>query len=293
MKKIYKNRVSYLFLLPYFSVFVVFTIVPVIMSIGFSFTYYNILQPPKWVGWRNYTNLFLADDVFLIAIKNTFIFAVICGPLSFIASVLFGWLINELRPKVRAIFVLAFYAPAVSGQAYTIWAVLFSGDTYGYLNGILMNIGAIYEPIQWLKDPKYILYALITVTVWMSLGAGFLAIVAGLQGVDRSLYEAGCVDGIRNRWQELWFITLPYMKPQMMFLAVMCINQSFAVYDVSVALAGFPSTDYAGSTVVTHLVDYGFVRFEMGYASAVATILFVVMIFSNRFVQSLLKKVGR
>ena len=293
LRQVKKNRISYLFIAPYMLIFTVFTVLPVVMSIGLSFTYFNILEPPKFIGWTNYINLLLADDVFLIAVKNTFLFAAITGPIGYMASLLFAWFINELPPKIRAFMVLVFYAPTISGQVYMIWSVMFSGDTYGYVNGFLMNLGIIREPIQWLTDPTYIMPVLIIVQLWLSLGTGFLAFVAGLQGIDTTMYEAGYVDGIKNRWQELWFITLPSMKPQLLFGAVMSITASFAVYEVNTALAGFPSTDYAGHTVVTHLMDYGNIRFEMGYASAIATILFLSMVGTNKIVQNLLKKVGR
>ena len=220
------------------------------------------------------------------------LFAVITGPVSYFACFVFAWIINELKPKLRALMTLIFYAPSIAGNVYFIWSIVFSGDRQGYMNGILLNIGLISQPIQWFKDAKYILPILIVVQLWLSLGTGFLAFIAGLQTVDKSLYEAGAVDGIKNRWQELWYITLPSMKPQLMFGAVMQITQSFAVSDVSIQLAGSPSVNYAGSTIVTHLIDYGTLRFEMGYASAIATILFLVMIVTNKLVQRLLRKVG-
>jgi multiple sugar transport system permease protein len=173
-----------------------------------------------------------------------------------------------------------------------IWAILFSGDAYGYINGALMRLGIINAPVLWLTDTKYMMPVMIVVILWMSLGAGFLAFVAGLSTVDETLYEAGLVDGISNRWQELWFITLPNMKGMLLFGAVMAITQSFGVADVTTALAGFPSTDYAVHTVVNHLVDYGSLRFEMGYASAIATLLFLTMLLCNKLIQSLLRRVG-
>jgi multiple sugar transport system permease protein len=294
LAEIKKNKVSYLFLAPYAIIFLFFTVLPVLISIGFSFTYYNILEPPQWIGWRNYINLFLADEVFLISIKNTFLLAAITGSLGYFASFFFAWLINELPRRIRPLFVLVFYAPALAGYAVAqIWGILFSGDAYGWMNGFLMKIGFIREPIYWLTDPNYMLPVLLVVVLWMSLSHGFLAFVAGLQTVDRSLYEAGYTDGIRNRWQELWYITLPSMRPQLMFGAVMSITSSFAIHDALVPLVGFPSTDYAAHTVVSHLVDYGTFRFEMGYASAIATVLFLVMVGTNKIVQRLLRKVGQ
>lgn len=292
LKAIHKNRVSYLFLAPFFIIFITFTLAPVLMSMVLSFTSFNVLEAPRFVGMLNYINLLLDDDVFLIAIKNTFLFAAITGPIGYFAALTFALMINELPPKFRAVMTVVYYAPTISGQAYIVWNTLFSGDAYGYANGFLMKIGVIYEPIQWLTDPEYMQAVLIIVVLWMSLGTGFLSFIAGLQGIDPSLYEAGRVDGIRNRFQEIWFITLPSIKPQLMFGAVMSITSSFGIHDILVPLVGFPSTDYAAHTVVSHLVDYGNIRFEMGYASAIATILFIVMVGSNLIIQKLLSKVG-
>ncbi len=288
----YKHRVCYLFLAPFAIVFILFYVAPVVISIFLSFTYFNVLEPPRFIGLRNYINLLLGDDVFLIAVKNTFIMAAITGPIGYVAAFLFAWFINELPRYVRAFVTLVFYAPSIAGSAYMIWGLIFSGDAYGYINGLLINLGILDQPILWLTDPKYMMPVMLIVIAWMSLGAGFLAFIAGLSTIDVSLYEAGLVDGIRNRWQELWYITLPNMKGMLMFGAVMAITQSFGVADVTMVLAGFPSTDYAVHTVVNHLVDYGSVRFEMGYASAIATILFLTMILCNFVVQRMLRRVG-
>ncbi|WP_433754113.1 carbohydrate ABC transporter permease [Paenibacillus amylolyticus] len=286
------SKHSYVLLAPYMLLFVMFTVIPVVISIILSFTYFNMLEFPRFIGWQNYTRLFLEDDVFLIAIKNTLLFAIITGPISYIACFVFAWIINELTPKWRAFMTLIFYAPSISGNVYFIWLMIFSGDRYGIANGLLIKWGFLLEPIQWLKTEAYIMPILILVQLWLSLGTGFLAFIAGLQTVDRTLYEAGAVDGIKNRWQELWYITLPSMRPQLMFGAVIQLTTSFAVADVSIALAGFPSVNYAAETVVTHLIDFGTTRFEMGYASAIATVLFMIMVGTNLLVQKLLRRVG-
>ena len=290
--QIKKSRWSYGMIAPYFILFFFFTILPVAMSIILSFTYFNMLEMPTFVGWRNYIKLFLEDDVFIIALKNTLLFAVITGPISYFLCLLFAWIINEFKGWLRAFLTLIFYAPSICGNAYLIWNLILTGDRYGYLNGILLKLRVIMEPIPWLKTEKFVLPCLIVVQLWLSLGTGFLSFIAGLQTVDKSLYEAAALDGVKNRWQELWYVTLPAMKPQLMFGAVMQITQSFAVADISVQLAGNPSVNYAGATVVTHLLDYGSTRFEMGYASAIATVLFLLMIGTNKLVQKILRRVG-
>lgn len=291
-KEVKRSKHYYLLMSPYMLIFFTFTVVPVVFSLFLSFTYFNMLEFPRFVGLQNYSRLLLDDDVFMIALKNTLMFALITGPISYIACFLFAWIINELSPNVRAFMTLVFYAPSIAGNVYFIWLIIFSGDRYGYLNGFLMKYGFKLDPILWLTTEKYILPIIILVQLWLSLGTSFLAFIAGLQTIDKSLVEAGAMDGIKNRWQELWYITLPSMRPQLMFGAVMQITASFAVADVSIALAGLPSVNYAGHTIVTHLIDYGTIRFEMGYASAIATVLFFMMIGANMLTQKLLRRVG-
>lgn len=292
LREIRKNWQNYALMAPFLILFALFTLIPIIYSVVISFTNFNIFTMPTFVGWDNYLRMFFDDDVFIIAIRNTLIFALITGPVSYVLCFVFAWLINELRPKVRAVVTLIFYAPVLSGTAFTVWSFIFSSDQYGLLNGYLMELGILREPMGWLTDPVYILFVVIFVQLWMSLGTGFLSFIAGLQGVDRTLYEAGLVDGVHNRFQELWYITLPVMKPQLLFGAVMQIVSSFSVADVSVRLAGFPSTQYAAETLVTHIMDYGTVRFEMGYACALACFLFALMYLANKLVTFALGRVG-
>ena len=293
-KDMKNSKTSYLFILPYCLLFAMFYLVPVLVSIGLSFTYFNVLETPRFIGWKNYVDLFFADEIFLKAVKNTFLFAIITGPIGYFMALIIAWMINDIKNRyVRAFLTLIFYAPTISGQAYIVWKLIFSSDVYGMANGWLLKLGITYNTILWFEDEKYIVPILIIVVLWMSMGTGFLSFIAGLQNVDRSLYEAGYMDGVTNRFQELWYITLPSMKEQLMFGAVMTITSSFAIHDQLAALAGFPSVNYAAHTVVSHLIDYGTIRYEMGYASAIATLLFMVMIICNKLVQSLLRKVGK
>lgn len=293
LAKIWKYRVSYLFLLPFAAIFLFFTVTPVAISIFYSFTYNNLLEPAKFIGFANYIKLLTNDDVFIIALKNTLIFALITGPVGYTLSFLVAWFINELPNKLRATFVLIFYSPSIAGSIYIIFSILFSGDFYGYVNASLMNLGFIEQPIEWLVDPRYMSFVVIICVLWTSMGAGFLSFVAGLKSVDKQYYEASAIDGIKNRWQELWYVTLPLMKPQLMFGAIISITAAFSIHEVTVALMGFPSTEYAAHTVVNHLWDYGYLRFDMGYASAIATILFMVMIGCNKAINFLLRRVGK
>lgn len=287
-----KNYDCYLFLLPFGILFAAFVVMPVAISIFFGFTDFNLLEMPELVGLKNYQKLFVDDEIFTIAFRNTIIIALVVGPIGYLASLLIAWQINELNNVLRAVMVTIMYAPSISGGAYTIWQYIFSNDSYGYINSVLISLGAIKKPVQFLSDTEWMLPIVIIVMIWMSLGAGFLSFVAGLKTIDKSFYEAGYIEGIKSRWQELWFITLPTMKPQLMFGAVMSITATFSAGAVGTQLFGSPSTDYAAHTIINHLEDYGNTRFEMGYACAIATVLFALMIICNELIKRLLNRVG-
>ena len=288
-----QNRVSYLMMLPYMIFFALFTIAPVVVSIVLSFTDYDMVQAPVFVGLENYFQIFLNDEYFIVSLKNTLIFAIILGPASYVICFLVAWLINELKPLARAFVTALFYIPTIVGAAgWGVWRLIFSSDQYGLINGFLMKLGFINEPIGWLADEAYIMPVLIVVSLWMSMGISFLTFIAGFQNVDKTLYEAGMMDGIKNRFQELWYITIPSMANQMIFGAVMQIVNCFAVGEVSAVLAGLPSTGYAGETIVTHIMDYGNLRFEFGYACAMGVVLVLMMQYSKKLATSLIGKMG-
>ncbi len=278
-----ENMIGYGFLAPFMIMFLTFTVLPVFVAMGLSFTDYNMMQTPNFTGLTNYRLLLLEDDLFITSISNTFVFALIIGPVGYFLSFGMAWFIS-LAKRGRGPLALAFYAPSLtSGTAMSvIWLVIFSGQRTGYLNHWLLQIGLINEPILWTKDPDWILFVIVVISGWMSMGNGFLVFLAGLQNVDPELYEAGKVDGIRNPFQQLIYITLPLMKPQLLFGAVNTIVSSFAVFDIAVAVAGMPSPNYAAHTIVAHLYDYAFTRFQMGYASAIAMFLFILTFSMSR-----------
>lgn len=284
------NKACYAMLLPFMSLFIIFTVVPVVMSLPMGFTNFNMIETPTFVGLSNFYTLFLNDDVFLIAVRNTLIFAIFTGPFSYILSFIIAWLINEMNAFLKTFFTFVFYAPSMTTSVYVTWQLILSGDSYGYLNAVLIDLGILNEPAQWLTDTNYILTVVIIVQLWMSMGAGFLAIRAGFQNIDKSMYEAGAIEGIKNRWQELFYITIPSMGPQLLFAAVIQISASFTVGVVGQNLVGLPSTDYAAHTIMNHATDYGNIRYEMGYASAICFVLFAAMLLANKGINWLLGK---
>ncbi len=290
---LFSNNLMKAMLLPFLILFFVFTVLPVLASMVISFFDYDVMIGAKWTGLGNYIYMFFEDDIFKTALKNTLIFAVITGPLGFFLSFLLAWFINEFNSVTRSVLSFLFYSPALMGNAYYIWQVLFSGDSYGYINSFLISYGFTTEPIQFLKTPQYIVPIIIVVQLWMSMGVSFLSNIAGLQNVDTELYEAGAIDGIKTRWHELWYITLPYMKNILLFSAVMQIASSFSVGNICMTLAGFPSVNYSAETIITHLTDVGTMRYEMGVACAMSFFLFLLMAVVRLIIGKLLNAVGR
>ena len=268
---------------PFFTFFLMFTVIPIISSIVFSFTSFDMISAPKFIGVDNYMRMFIQDEVFAIVLKNTIALAVVVGPAGFFLAFLLAWLVNEFSTGVRTVLSFMFYAPTLVGNAYFIWKIAFSGDSYGYINSLLLSTGITTEPVVWLKDPQYLFGIVILVQLWQSMGVSFLSNISGLQNVNRDLYEAGAIDGIRNRWQELRYITLPSMSHMLLFSAVMQIQSSFSISAVAVELAGYPSVQHTVDTIVTHMSDMATVRFELGYASAIAVVLFLLMA-TTRFI---------
>ena len=278
-REMWKDNIPmFIMFAPFAVAFLVFTVIPIISSVLLSFTSYDMISAPKFIGLDNYKRMFLNDSNFTVTVRNTFVFAVVAGPLGFLLSFLLAWLVNEFSPMVRTVLSFMLYAPALVGNAYFIWQVAFSGDSYGYINSLLLSIGVITEPVIWLKTEAYLMPIIIIVYLWQNMGISFLANISGLQNVSRDMYEAGAIDGVRNRWQELRYITLPSMAPMLLFSAVMQIQSCYSVSAIAITLAGYPSKNNAVDTVVSLMADVATVRYELGYASAIAVVLFIMMV---------------
>lgn len=279
----------FVMLAPFFIFFFIFTILPIASSIVLSFTSYDMIAAPKFVGIDNYRRMMVEDATFGTTVKNTLVFAIIAGPLGFLFSFVLAWFVNEFEPKVRAVLSFMFYAPSLVGNAYFIWKVAFSGDSYGYINSLLLSLGITTEPIVWLKTEAYLMPIVIIVQLWQSMGVSFLSNISGLQNVSRDMYEAGAIDGIRNRWQELRYITLPAMGPMLLFSAVMQIQSSFSASTIMIELAGYPSKGNAVDTIVSFMSDMATVRYELGYACAMSVVLFIMMVAARLIIGKVLK----
>lgn len=288
-----KNKISrrennwhgWVFIAPYALIFSIFILVPVVLAVILSFTNFNAIEFPSWVGFLNYITLLTSDAEFMkFVLPNTVIYAVIVGIGGYVLSFILAWALCNLSKIPRTVCALILYSPSMTtGVAMTVlWKVIFSGDQAGLLNSWLMELGIITEPIIWLTDSRFLLPIVIIIGLWSSMGIGFLSMIAGILNTDETLYEASAIDGVSNRFQEMFYVTIPQMKPQMLFAAVMAIVGAFQNGAISALLVGNPSPGYASQLLVNHIEDYGFLRYEMGYAAAVSVVLLlIVQLFSK------------
>lgn len=279
--------------LPFLLLFFLMVVLPILVSLFLSFCSFDTLSAPKFIFLENFKRMFVTDDMFGKIATNTLVLAVITAPAGFLLSYVLAWFINEFNPAVRSFLSFLFYAPALVGNAYFIWQTAFSADAYGYVNSLLLSVGLLNEPVQWLKEPEYIMPIIIAVTLWSSMGVSFLADIAGLQSINPSLFEAGAIDGIRNRWQELWYITLPSMKEILLFGAVMQIASAFSIGGVITTMCGYPTVNNCADTIVMYLSDIAHTRMEMGYAAAISIFLFAMMAIFRTVVAKLLRSTGK
>jgi multiple sugar transport system permease protein len=281
LKKIVNKQSHWILLSPYIILFFIFIVVPVIAAIALSFTYFNTIQFPTFIGLKNYIKILTQDSVFMQKVlPNTIKYSLIVGPGGYILSFLLAWILAQLTKLPRTILAIIIYSPSMTAGIImsTVWGVIFSGDQLGYLNSMLINSGIINEPIQWLQSPDYLMTIMIIISLWSSMGVGFLAMLAGVLNVNEELYEAAYIDGIKNRFQEIIYVTIPSMRPQMLFGAVMALVGTFSAGNIGVALSGSnPTPDYAGQVIVNHIEDYGFIRYEMGYAAAISVVLLLII----------------
>ncbi len=273
-------------LLPYGIPFILFILVPVITAVALSFTTFDVINPPRLTGFLNYISLFTQDTVFLKnVLPNTFLYALVVGPGGYALSFLIAWMLTQIQKGPRTILSLAIYTPSMLGSVFigVVWRAIFSGDQRGIVNYLLLKLGVLDQPLQFLLTKDYFMLIMIIVSLWSAMGIGFLAMISGILNVNTELYEAAYVDGIRNRFQEIVYITIPSMKPQMLFGAVMAIVNAFNMGWIGVTLSGAnPTPEYSGQLITNHIDDFGFIRYEMGYAAALSVVLLLIVYMFNR-----------
>lgn len=285
---------AYLFIGPYAIIFLIFVVLLILISFLLSFTYYDGVNMPHFVGLSNYVALFTQDLEFMqSALPNTIKYALIVGPVGYMLTFFLAWVLAQLPRRFRNVAAIILYSPSLTGSILisVVWKAMFSGDSRGYINYLLLNWGIINEPLQFLQDKTTIFVIMVFVGLWSSMGIGFLAMLSGILNTNREIYEAAYVDGMKNRFQEIVYITIPSMKPQMMFGAVMAIVGTFNSAGLASALTGAsPTPQLAGWLISDHMQDYAFSRMEMGYASSLSVVLLMlVLVFyfvANHFFRS-------
>lgn len=279
--KFKENLSLMLMLMPYVLLFSIFIALPVAVAITLSLTSFNVIQTPDPIGLLNFINIFTQDEVFLkYVLPNTLMYAIIIGPGGYILAFILAWMLAQIQKAPRTIIALAIYSPSMVGGVFisVVWRTLFSGDESGYINALLMSWDMIDRPIQFLQSPEYLMNIVIVVALWSSMGVGFLAMLAGILNGNEELYEAAYIEGIRNKFQEVMYVTVPMMKPQMLFGAVMSIVGTFTNGYIGVALSGSnPTPQNAAQLITNHIDDFGFIRYEMGYAAALSVVLLIMI----------------
>lgn len=265
-----------LFISPALSLFCLFTVLPLLMALLLSFTNYDIISRLEWVGLRNYQSL-LTDTLFHRSLLNVSLYAVMFVPTMIALSLLVALALNRKVPGM-AIFRTIFYLPVVTSTvaASTVWITILNKD-YGLLNQLLLFVGI--DGPAWLANSNTALIAIVMVTLWQGLGANMIIYLAGLQGVPDYLYEAAKLDGA-NSWQRFRFITLPLVRTVTFFVTTLSLIGAFQLFDQAYVLTqGGPG--YATTTPVYYIYQSGFNRLQMGYASAQAFALFlIILVFS-------------
>lgn len=288
-----ESTVYYLIMAPFMILFFTFGLLPILASMFLSFFDYDMVSTPIFVGFDNYIRMFTRDQAFFNVVGTTLKFAILVGPGGYILAFTLAWMINEFPRPIRVFLTFIFYVPSLVGNALYIWQIMFSGDSYAYVNNLLISFGFITEPIQWFQNTEYNFTLIVIIQLWMSMGMSFLANIAGLQNVNTELYEAGAIDGIKTRWHELWYITMPSMKTILLFSAVMQIQTAFSMGTLQQTLVGYPSVNNSVDTLVLLINDVGTARYEMGYAAALSVFLFIVIIIFRYTISALLNLVGK
>lgn len=263
----------YLFLTPALLVIAVFLLYPIGAVVYYSFTDYNIITPPEWVGLRNYQQL-MQDSLFWKALRNSFIYLLVTPTLIFL-SVVLAIIVNRKLPGINA-FRTLFFIPVISGSIAVGIAWRMMLDTNGIINSILISMGVFKEPVQWLAEQAYTLPIAMMLTTWLGLGYYMMIFLAGLQNIPEELYDAAVIDGC-NAWQKHWHVSLPGLRPQITFVAVISSLAALQVFnEIFTLTGGLGGVNFSGLTMVFYLWRQAFRLNHAGMASAIAMVLLVI-----------------
>jgi multiple sugar transport system permease protein len=279
-RRLHENLIGYLFFSPWLLGLLLFNVIPIILAVYYSFTAYTVLQPPQWIGLGNYEEMFMVDELFWKALYNTTYYAVFSVPISLFFAIFLAVLLNFKVPGqsfFRATFFLPSIVPAVA--ASVVWAWMLHPE-YGLINDLLGRLGLPGPP--WLTSEVWSKPAFILMSLW-GIGPTTIIFLAGLQDIPQHLYEAAEIDGA-NSWQRLWNVTLPLLTPTIFFNLVIGLIGAFQVFTQAFIIsAGGPL--WSTLFYVLYLYNQGFEYFNMGYASAMAIVLFVIILILTAIVQ--------
>ncbi|NQU95640.1 MAG: sugar ABC transporter permease [Candidatus Omnitrophica bacterium] len=277
--KLNEAKWSYIFIAPAVLLFLIFVVGPVIASFYWSFTEYDAIHAPKWVGLANYKNIFFNDPRFWKSVRNTCLYTLGVIPLGTALSLLLAIAVDQ-QIRFKNFFRAIYFIPSVTSviALSVIWKWLFAGEKYGLINHILIRVGL--QPVDWLMSPVWTLPAIMIMSIWASLGYNMILFLAGLQTIPKTVYEAADIDGA-NVFDKFWHITLPLLKPFTVFVVIIGFITSFQVFErvyiMTQSELGIGGVLDSALTVVAYLYDMGFRKFKMGYASALGYIVFVVV----------------
>ncbi|BCB82093.1 sugar ABC transporter permease [Phytohabitans flavus] len=270
---------GYLMLLPFAALFAGFLVWPLLNSLYFAFTNYNGVKPPTLVGFDNFQRLWFEDERFRTALVNSFAYVAATVTLTTVLALALAVAFHGTSWRDRIMRTL-FFLPAVTSTIAValIWRWIFTVEDFGLANTVIGWVGV--EPVQWLATPSLTIPILVVMAVWGGCGYGMVIFVAGLNAIPEEHYESARLDGA-NAWQQFWYITLPQLKPVTTYVVITSLISAFqvfeAVYIVFRGVSSVGGVQDSGLMLVPYLYDMGFTKFQLGYASAIAWSLFIVI----------------
>ena len=271
------HPIAFVFIAPALLLFLIFIFVPLFASLFLSFTQYNVLHPPVWAGLANFRQLMFHDPRFWKAFRNTVCYVVGVVPIGISTALVLAAALEELT-RGKQLFKVLYFIPTVTSVVAiaAVWKWLFAGEKFGLINYFLIRLG--FHPVDWLLSPTWILPAIMIMSIWAGLGYNLVFFSAGISTIPQTLYEAAKVDGA-SWWGRFWNVTVPMLRPTLVFVVVMAVINSFQVFDQVYIMTGGTGEGTggvldSGLTMVSYLYDQGFMQFHMGYASAIAYLIF-------------------
>jgi len=267
-EEIRKNSAAYYMLLPFFLLFFVFTVLPIAAALPFAFTDFKLPGAPSFAGIENFRDLFSENDLFMSSLKNTLLSLLITGLGGFVLNIFAAWLISPLRGRLKTMFIVIFCLPSFLYGAFAVWGMALGDGMNSPLNSVLMSLGMIKSPVDWLDSSPASILLMQLVRLWGTFGIGFLVTLTGFDEANenRELYDAARIDGLSNRFWHLVFVTVPAAAPRLALMAALQIAAAFSVGSVF-------TTTPANMTLTDYMLTLGAYKLDIGMASAVGVLI--------------------